>query len=74
MKNLTPRSLLASVVVALGSVSVTACNPIDEKVCAAHSYPVKEASGGPGSTCVKSGDPVPSGYTTYAPDHTPTTP
>ena len=63
-----------SVVLAAGLTAVSACNPIDEKVCSSGSYPVKDKGDGPGQTCVKSGDPIPSGYTTYAPGQTPTTP
>lgn len=43
----------------------------EERACSEGSYPVTSDSG-PGETCVRSGDPIPSGYVTYPPGHTPT--
>lgn len=42
-----------------------------EKPCGDDQYPVKAKDAG-GSICVRSGDPIPSNFTTYPPGATPT--
>lgn len=75
MPQLTSRRAAVLLVAALaGAPALAACDPIDEKVCSSGEYPVKASDGSGGSTCIKTGAPIPSGYTTYEPGNTPTTP
>lgn len=69
----TKKTMLLAAALAI-PMNLTACNPIEEKPCSSGSYPVKAADNSGGSACAESGKPIPSGYTTYEPGKTPTTP
>lgn len=72
----TTRGRVARMVLNLTIVtaSVSACTfELDEKPCSDGSFPVTAKGGGPGSTCVRSGDPVPDAYETFPAGQTPTT-
>lgn len=63
----------AALLATLGVLGLTACGPIEEKVCGDSDYPIKADGGASGRACVPKGSPPPSGWTTYPPGQTPTT-